>query len=127
MRGPGVSGGQGGMVAVDESNMVECSRAINSGVWTRLSFHSVWASNDPVQGDAHAGLVGQDIAIMDVNRNAGVDDTLHFEPSGGLFINDATARVFRVIAFDSGGTPMGVQTQAVAVASGGSVRYTTVP
>lgn len=127
MRTPGEQGGEGGMVAVDESNVAECSRAQNGGVWLRLSYRSVWRSIDPDFGDAHAGLVGEDIAILDVNRNAGGQDFMLFEPSGGLFINTADPRVFRVIAYGAGNAPTGVTTQAVAVSSGGSVRYTTVP
>jgi len=127
----GLDGGTGGAVAMDESCQNTCSAAIG-GQWNRLSYRSVWQSIETAgdiqaaaQGDAHAGLIGQDIAISAVLGANGApiaNMDIMFEPYGGLF--DLTERFFE-IRVDTGGGPLGV-TRHVRISPGGSVRYTVL-
>ncbi|MBW1808846.1 MAG: type II secretion system protein [Deltaproteobacteria bacterium] len=126
---PGVEGGYGGMVTVEEySERIECSNTTGgSGDWRTLSVKCV-ADNDD---DDHAGLVGNDIAISDVLDSdcvsLGVNSVeVLFEPTGGLNITipgNADERFFSIQAYTSGGDPVGV-TRHVRLASGGAVKYT---
>jgi len=127
---PGVQGGHGGMVTVQEySNRVECSNTNGSdgGVWRDLSVKCV-ADNDD---DDHAGLIGDDIAISGVVDSdcvpLGVNSIeVLFEPTGGLNVTvdgNAEKKFFAIQAYTSGGDPVGV-TRHVRLASGGAVKYT---
>ncbi len=127
---PGVSGGSGGMVGIDESNMAECSRAVNlaGGVWSSLGFRTVAGGSDPeFGGNVRAGLVGQDVAITDCNKATGSRFDLHFEPTGNLYLNDAIERKFRILAYQGDGVTMGIENMGVLIRSSGSVQYTILP
>ena len=129
-RTPGVAGGSGGMVGIDESNMAECSRAVNTagGVWSSLSFRTVAGGSDPEFGGAvRAALVGKDIAIADCNNGLGGRFDLRFEPSGNLYLNDANEQWFRILAYQGNGVLTGVQNVGVRVRSSGSVQYGVLP
>ncbi len=145
----GKDGGSGGSVAVEEAveceddadcgngtcdtdifacqdadvavNVRECSRARNNVVWRVLSFKSVGGE------DAHAGLVGADVAIESVNLRTGPATCttpyavpnpgwMYFEPTGGL--DDAQERYFAI------STTPAIVAQYVRVSAGGSVKYT---
>jgi len=130
----GNHGGSGGAVAVDEADPppTECGQV---DTWTRVMYKSVGPSSDPLLGDAHVGLIGNDVAITAVVAPPSTDPTcqstlsitdpniMMFEPTGGLY--DRVERFFRVQAFttDSAPIPMGVA-QYVRVGPGGSTRYT---
>jgi len=127
---PGVNGGSGGMVGIDESNMAECSRAVNlaGGVWSSLSFRTVAGASDPeFGGNVRAGLVGNDVAITDCNKGTGGRFDLRFEPSGNLYLNDATELWFRMLAYQGNSVVMGVQSIGVRIRSSGSVQYNILP
>jgi prepilin-type N-terminal cleavage/methylation domain-containing protein len=108
------NGKTGGSVAIDEyrAQWSECGHATNAANWSRLSSKAVGA------------LVGKDIAIYrvvaaDCNTelaSSGSTVTIRFEPTGGVFINDAAERFFEI-------KTTGV-TRHVRISSGGSVRYT---
>jgi prepilin-type N-terminal cleavage/methylation domain-containing protein len=109
-------GGTGGSVRVDEyqAQWSECGHATNSANWVRLSSKSV--------GD----LVGKDVAILRVVNNTcttelaskGSTVTMRFEPTGGMFVNDADERFFEI-------TTEGVNVNRhVRISTGGSVKYT---
>jgi prepilin-type N-terminal cleavage/methylation domain-containing protein len=121
-----INGGFGGAVAIDEYDQAECSR--NGGAWNRLSYKSIAQGTDPQNGDEHAGLVGNDIAISRVLDSTGSPSAggneiiIRFEPSGGIYIRDADELFFEVQAYSSDGQPMGVA-RHVRLAPSGAVRY----
>lgn len=122
-RKPGVSGGTGGMVAVDASTGSSCTQAVNWGVWEQIVFFSVAGGAGP-DGKSHAGLVGKDVAIVAEDGTVNVDLALHFEPSGGLWIQDAREQRVRVAAYTSDGIEAGV-TRYVRINPAGSTFYGT--
>ena len=128
MDDPGVSGGHGGLVTIQEySNRIECSNADGSdgGSWRNLSVKSVGGDGN------HAGLIGGDIAISDVlddDCNSLGEDPIEvlFEPTGGLnvtVVGNADEKFFSIQAYTSAGDDAGV-TRHVRITSGGSVKYT---
>lgn len=106
--------GTGGSVAVEEyrAQWSECGHTTNAANWSRLSSKSV------------GSLVGDDVAIFRVVDDScstelasnGSTVTIRFEPTGGVFVNDAAERFFEI-------TTKGV-TRHVRISAGGSVRYT---
>lgn len=129
-------GGFGGAVAVDESTQhASCTMAITppppppDPMWRRVSYKSVWTSTEAAndiqaeaQGDSHAGLVGEDVAILRVTSRAGnvmAPGPIHFEPTGWLAIQDRDERWFDIAG--------GAVTRQVQLTAGGSVRYTLRP
>ncbi len=117
---PAVSGGTGGWVAVQESNMAECSRAMNSGTWTSVSVKSVGGGN--VLGQPRVALAGKDVAISAMMGNLNNPDTVVFEPSGGLWVRNADPRAYTITMYTDAGVPRGLP-RRVIITSGGSVRY----
>jgi prepilin-type N-terminal cleavage/methylation domain-containing protein len=117
---PKVSGGSGGWVAVQESNMAECSRAANSGVWTSVWVKSVGGGN--ALGQNRAGVVGNDVAISAMLGAANNPDTVLFEPSGGLYVRTNGPRTYFLTMYTTAGAVRGVN-RRVTITSGGSVRY----
>ncbi len=122
-RAPGVSGGTGGMVAVETSTQSSCTQAVNWGVWEQVTFYSVAGGAGP-DGNNHAGLVGRDVAITAEDGSVGADLALHFEPSGGLWISDAVTQRVRVQAYANDGNPVGVA-RYVRINPAGSTFYGT--
>jgi prepilin-type N-terminal cleavage/methylation domain-containing protein len=108
-------GGTGGSVRLDEyrAQSAECGGATNAANWRQLS--------SKIVGD----LVGDDVAIFRVVKNdctselesTGSTVTIRFEPTGGMYIGDATDERFFEI------TAQGVN-RHVRISTGGSVRYT---
>jgi prepilin-type N-terminal cleavage/methylation domain-containing protein len=109
-------GGTGGSVSVDEyrDQWSECGHATNAANWSRLSSKTV------------GNLVGKDVAILRVVDNTcstelvskGSTVTMRFEPTGGVFVNDAAERFFEIAT-------EGVSVNRhVRISTGGSVRYT---
>ena len=97
--------------------------------WTRVSYKSVWTSTEvatdiqaDAQGDTHAGLVGEDVAISRVTSRAGnpmASVPIHFESTGWLMVGDRDERWFDIAG--------GAVTRNVQITAGGSVRYTLRP
>jgi hypothetical protein len=126
--GPGVSGGTGGSVLLEEfTDRIECSNTVGAGTWVQVSHQFV-------AGDAnHAGLVGDDIALSDVvgrdacNASLGEDPVvIYFEPTGGPSVtipNNARERFIEITPYDGSGNANNI-TQHVRVSGGGSVTYT---
>jgi prepilin-type N-terminal cleavage/methylation domain-containing protein len=130
------NGGFGGAVAIDESNTNSCNATppgscfmshcmVAAGnPWTRVSYKSVWTSTETAadiqaaaQGDSHAGLVGEDVAIFQVtDRNGSVigPGPMLFDPTGRLV--DRTERFFDIVG--------AAVTRQVRVTAAGSVRFT---
>lgn len=131
------NGGFGGAVAIDESNTNSCNTTPQEpcftanclgvpggNAWTRVSYKSVWTSTETAadiqaaaQGDTHAGLVGEDVAIFQVtDRNGAVMAVgpMLFDPTGRLV--DRTERFFDIVGASV--------TRQVRVTAAGSVRYT---
>jgi prepilin-type N-terminal cleavage/methylation domain-containing protein len=106
-------GGTGGSVSVDEyrDQWSECGHATNAAKWQRLSSKTV------------GELVGDDVAISGLlnskcEADASLGNTIRFEPTGGVFVNDAAERFFEI-------TTEAVNiNRHVRISTGGSVRYT---
>jgi hypothetical protein len=98
--------------------------AAGGNPWTRVSYKSVWTSTEiavdiqgPAQGDSHAGLVGEDVAIFQVTDRTGAVipvGPMLFDPTGRLV--DRTERFFDIVGAKV--------TRQVRVTAAGSVRYT---
>jgi len=129
------NGGFGGAVAIDESNTNTCNTTTPdpcfaahcmsaATAWTRVSYKSVWSSTETAvdiqasaQGDTHAGLVGEDVAIFQATDRNGaviVPGPMLFDPTGRLV--DRTERFFDIVGASV--------TRQVRVTAAGSVRYT---
>jgi len=122
-RNPGVSGGTGGQVAVDSSTQASCGQAFNWGVWEQATFASVAVGVGP-DGLNHAGLVGADVAITADDFSTGGELALHFEPSGGLWVQDARIHRLQVNAYDNGGNRHGIS-RAIRITPAGGAFYGT--
>lgn len=128
-----INGGFGGAVAIDESSTTSCSltppdpcfatHCMSGVAWTRVSYKSVWTSIETAvdiqadaQGDSHAGLVGEDVAIFQVTDRNGaiiVPGPMLFDPTGRLV--DRTERFFDIVG--------AAVTRQVRVTAAGSVRF----
>jgi len=123
---PAVNGGSGGWVAVQESTLSECSRAVNNPSWTTFSVKSVGGGN--ALGAPRVGVVGRDVALSAMLGNTpppdvgGVGDAVVFEPSGGLYVRNANPRTYVLTMYTNAGAPRGIA-RRVTITSGGSVRY----
>jgi prepilin-type N-terminal cleavage/methylation domain-containing protein len=133
---PGLDGGTGGIVSLQEYRPVkapfDCGIASTTGAdWVELSHKSV--SRD----GSHPGVVGGDAAkstgdvAIDSVFDSGCNQILaapnvvsmYFEPTGGLEATTAMERFFGISAYEKAGVTRGVR-RHVRVSAGGSVRYT---
>jgi prepilin-type N-terminal cleavage/methylation domain-containing protein len=126
-----MAGGNGGAVAIDESDARSCRVAsVPGATWTRLSFKAVGGTNEiaadiqgSAQGDSHVALVGQDVGIVGVFDANGAPLSIGpmlFDSAGAL--TDLTERRFRVHISTNSGSVVGV-VRHVRVDPSGSPEY----
>lgn len=120
-----------GTLPPNEANVNDCSQARTINNWHRVSYASVGASSDPIFGDAHVKLIGDDVEFDGPYAPPSVDATcstaaggnpnlMLFENTG--FLSQPQERYYEV-ALEMGGTKSKPR-RFVRVSPGGAVKYT---